>query len=144
MSFAEQVQENKNPAVKIIADYLMARDDLKEKLENPKKSLKEMFDYIMSEAKKQANSGCACLSDDVVFGMAVHYYDEDKIEFKKVSGTATVTSSPSSKNDDKDKEIKKLQEKIKKLEKKEETKEAKPKKKKESVSDIEMEQISLF
>ena len=144
MSFAEQVQKNTNPAIKIIADYLKTRDDLKEKLENPKKSLKEMFDYIMSQAKQQASGGCACLSDDVVFGMAVHYYDEDDIKFSKVSGTVATTSSTSSKNDEKDKEIKKLQEKIKKLEQKAEKKEEKPQKKKEKVSDKEMEQISLF
>ena len=143
MSFAEQIQKNTNPAIKIIADYLKTRDDLKEKLENPKKSLKEMFDYIMSQAKQQASGGCACLSDDVVFGMAVHYYDEDEIEFKKVSGTVATTSTTSSKND-KDKEIKRLQEKIKKLEQKAEKKEEKPQKKKEKVSDKEMEQISLF
>ena len=33
----------------------------------------------MSEAKKKAVSGYAVLSDDDVFGLAVHYFDEDSI-----------------------------------------------------------------
>ncbi len=32
--------------------------------------------YIKSEAKKQTKNGCAAISDDEVFGWAVHYFDE--------------------------------------------------------------------
>lgn len=47
------------------------------------KSIDECCAYIMSEAKKKAVKGCAAISDDVVYGWAVHYYDEDSI---KVTG----------------------------------------------------------
>lgn len=49
------------------------------------KNIEECCSYITSEAKKQAKSGCAVIADDVVFGWAVHYYDEDDIIVKKVA-----------------------------------------------------------
>lgn len=48
------------------------------------KSIKECCKYIMQKARKEAKNGCAAIPDDVVYGWAVHYYDEDDI---KVSGT---------------------------------------------------------
>lgn len=47
------------------------------------KSIKECCKYIMQKARKEAKNGCAAIPDDVVYGWAVHYYDEDGI---KVSG----------------------------------------------------------
>lgn len=44
------------------------------------KSLKECCKYIMREVKKQANKGFAACQDEVVYGMAMHYYDEDDIK----------------------------------------------------------------
>lgn len=49
------------------------------------KNIKDCCTYINSQAKKQAVNGCAAISDDVVFGWAVHYYDEDDIEVDKTS-----------------------------------------------------------
>ena len=49
------------------------------------KNIEECCSYITSEARKQAKSGCAVIADDVVFGWAVHYYDEDDIIVKKVA-----------------------------------------------------------
>lgn len=92
MTFTEQLKENKNPAITKIAEYLLTRSDMKEKLDNDKKTLNEMFDYIVSEANKQKNGNCACVDDDTVYGWAVHYYDEDNIEFKKV-GNVKVDSN---------------------------------------------------
>ena len=48
------------------------------------KSIKECCKYIMQKARNEAKNGCAAIPDDVVYGWAVHYYDEDDI---KVSGT---------------------------------------------------------
>ena len=39
------------------------------------KNIKDCCSYITSQAKKQASNGCAAISDDIVFGWAVHYYD---------------------------------------------------------------------
>lgn len=48
------------------------------------KSLDECVKYITSEARKQAKNNCAYVEDAVVFGWAVHYYQEDDI---KVDGS---------------------------------------------------------
>lgn len=42
------------------------------------KSIEECCKYIISEARKLGTE--VCMSDDEVFGLAVHYYDEDNIE----------------------------------------------------------------
>lgn len=52
-------------------DELFAKSYAKEK-----KSIKECCNYIISEVKKSGRCGFA---DDEIFGMAVHYYDEDDL-----------------------------------------------------------------
>lgn len=45
------------------------------------KNLKGCCQYIMGEAQKAAKGGkCVALSDEQVYNLAVHYYDEDDIE----------------------------------------------------------------
>lgn len=62
----------------------------------PNKSISECCKYIFQEARKQAVGNCAALADDVVFGMAVHYYDEDDIvvEKKEIQSKVVVTPKP--------------------------------------------------
>ena len=47
-----------------------------------KKTLDGFLKFACDKAKKQAEKGasCACIDDDVVFGWAVHYFEEDTIE----------------------------------------------------------------
>ena len=47
-----------------------------------KKTLAGFMRYACDEAKKQAEKGAysACIDDDVVYGWAVHYFEEDSIE----------------------------------------------------------------
>ena len=49
-----------------------------------KKDLDGFFSYATEEAKKLASKGAsyACVQDDVVFGWAIHYFEEDSIEGK--------------------------------------------------------------
>ncbi|MFV0587395.1 PcfK-like family protein [Bacteroides reticulotermitis] len=54
------------------------------------KSINECCDYIMGEAKKRGSA--VAISDEEVFGMAVHYYDEDDIKINKVSGRSRVSA----------------------------------------------------
>lgn len=68
-----------NQGLKIICEYLMSRNDMVSKLDNPKKSIDGMWNYIVSEAKKKAVKNCAIISDEEVFGLAVHYYDEEDV-----------------------------------------------------------------
>jgi hypothetical protein len=83
MSFMEQYESVTLQPLKTIGDYLMSRGDLTEKLEDEAKSLDGCWSYIVSEAKKKAANQCACLTDEEVFGLAVHYYDES-IDMSKV------------------------------------------------------------
>ena len=75
--FEDECKSVKDKNLKLICDYLLGREDMQEKLNNPNKSIDKMFSYIRSQAKKKAVNGCAVISDAEVFGWAVHYYDED-------------------------------------------------------------------
>lgn len=47
-----------------------------------KKDLKGFMQYACNEARKQADKGAssACIDDNIVFGWAIHYFEEDTIE----------------------------------------------------------------
>jgi len=47
-----------------------------------KKDLKGFIRFAGEEARKQSEKGstCACVEDDIVFGWAIHYFEEDSIE----------------------------------------------------------------
>ena len=88
--------EAKTPAERKIKAYLEANasEILADKINNGvhiqkdgktllnKKTLDGFMKFACNEAKKQAEKGasCACIDDDVVFGWAVHYFEEDTIE----------------------------------------------------------------
>lgn len=48
----------------------------------PNKNIDECCNYIIGEARKRGGNA-VCMSDDEVFGLAVHYYDEDDIKVNK-------------------------------------------------------------
>ena len=88
--------EAKNKQEEIILAYLQANASyaLAEKINNGtpltkdgktftnKKTLSGFMKYACDEAKKLAEKGanCACVEDSVVFGWAIHYFEEDSIE----------------------------------------------------------------
>ena len=49
-----------------------------------KKDLNGFMNYANAEARKLAEKGsnCACIEDKIVFGWAIHYFEEDSIEGK--------------------------------------------------------------
>ncbi len=47
------------------------------KFANPSKSVEDCVTYILNEVKK---SGCCGFTDDEVYGMAIHYWEESEIE----------------------------------------------------------------
>ncbi len=69
--------EVKDEAVLEIVKYLISRTDMDDKYLNEEKSLKQMLDFIVNEAKKKAKNNMAMIKDDVVFKWAIHYWDED-------------------------------------------------------------------
>ena len=88
--------EAKNETQKIIKDYLEknVNDMLAEKINNGvhiqrdgktllnKKTLAGCMDFALKEAQKLTEKGAraACIQDSVVFGWAIHYFEEDSIE----------------------------------------------------------------
>lgn len=69
--------EIKDPALLKIVEYLLSREDMNDKYLNETKSLKSMVDFIKGQAKKQAKNGMAMIEDEVVYGWAIHYWDEN-------------------------------------------------------------------
>nr|DAY52182.1 MAG TPA: PcfK-like protein [Caudoviricetes sp.] len=70
-----------------IKEYLDARakEDVKfaEKYSNGKKSIEECCRFILGEMKKKAAGGMYGATDAEVFGLAVHYYDEEGVKVEK-------------------------------------------------------------
>lgn len=70
-------------AIKTYLDNRAKEDELFAKTyAKANKSLEECCKYILQEARKRGNA--VAMTDEEVYGMAVHYYDEDSI---KVTGT---------------------------------------------------------
>ena len=65
-------------AIQNYLEYRAATDELFAPLfANPNKSIDECCKYIIYEVHKSGMNG---FDDDEIFGMAVHYYDENEIE----------------------------------------------------------------
>lgn len=74
--------EIKDEALLEIVNYLISREDMNDKYLNEEKSLRQMIDFIMNEAKKKSKNNRAIVKDEVVFGWAIHYWDESNEELK--------------------------------------------------------------
>lgn len=69
--------------VRVKADELFAKSYAKEN-----KNIDECVNFILSQVQK---SGCNGFTDDEIFGIAVHYYDEDNIkDIKPISCNVVV------------------------------------------------------
>lgn len=88
-----------NPLKEAIQSYLDERAKVDELFavayKKKNKSIDECCTYIMGEAKKRGNA--VCMSDDEVFGLAVHYYDEDNIKINKLPASVKASASPETK-----------------------------------------------
>ena len=89
--------ETSNQFKQVIQKYLDARAKSDElfalSYSKKNKTIDECCNYIMGEAKKRGNA--VAMTDDEVFGMAVHYYDEDNIRVNRLSGSVrTSVSAP--------------------------------------------------
>lgn len=77
---------------KTIKDYLDRRaaedEQFAESYAKEGKNIDECCNYIFTEVQK---SGCCGFADDEIYGMAVHYYDEDNLgEIKPIQGQVVV------------------------------------------------------
>lgn len=88
---------------------LAANDELfAETLKKPNKNIDDCITYIFNQVKA---SGCNGFADEEIFGMAVHYYDEDDIKVgKPVNGTVVVNHSSANKTKEKTDKVEKTKE----------------------------------
>ena len=71
-------------AIKSYLDRRAGQDELFAKTYAKEgKTLDECCNYIIGEARKRGNA--VAMTDDEVFGLAEHYYDEDDIKINRVS-----------------------------------------------------------
>lgn len=111
---------------KLIKEYLEqnASDVLTDKINNGvqvqkygktlinKKTLDGFMKYANGEARKLAEKGAnyACIEDNIVFGWAIHYFEEDSIEeqlYNEDGTKYTPTKATSKKKDSKQKNVNK-------------------------------------
>lgn len=86
-----QVNPVKN-AIKAYLDKRAKEDSLfAASYAKPNKSIDECFDYIIGEVRKKGTM--VYMSDEEVFGMAVHYYDEDDIKVSKLPNGESVNAT---------------------------------------------------
>jgi hypothetical protein len=128
-----------NTFKKVISNHLeqLAENDelFAETLKKKNKNIDDCVTYILNQVKA---SGCSGFADDEIFGMAVHFYDEDDIKpGAKISSANVVVNHTVELSE---KEIKKAKQdaldKVVQEEKERIRNKKKPTKSKEVVSDI--------
>lgn len=109
-----------------------------ESLKKENKNIDKCIDYVISQVKKSGRLG---FTDDEIFGMAAHYYDEDDLKNVPPSniGQVVVNHKPELSED----EIKELKEQARK-EVVEAEKKRMTSKKPKAKTDQKHEQVSLF
>jgi predicted CopG family antitoxin len=113
----------------VISEYLENRaktDSLfAEVFKKKNKSIDKCISYILNEVQKSGRNG---FTDDEIFGMAVHYYDEDGIRVKDLSASVQVVVNRTIDSDDR----------------KTPTEKPKPSKPKRDPDNYPFEQLSMF
>lgn len=113
-----------------------------EKMKKEGKSLDNCITYILNTVKA---SGCNGFADDEIFGMALHYYDEDNIDVgKPISGQVVVNHkielTEKEKNQAREKAKKEFEEtQLRDLHKSQERKEARENRLKDKIKAKELE-----
>lgn len=100
--------------IKAYLDKRAEQDELFAKSYNkPNKSINECVNYILGEVQK---NGCNGFADEEIYGMAVHYFDEDDLnDIKEVSCSRVVVNhtielTEEEKKEAREKAIKRLEE----------------------------------
>lgn len=88
--------KSEDSAKQLVINYLEenASEVLVEKINKCGKTIDDCWSFIVSSAKKRAKNNCACISDQEVFGWAVHYYEEEgNVKVDNIQAKVT-TSKP--------------------------------------------------
>lgn len=100
-------------AIKAYLDGQAATDSaFAVKYANPEKSLDECIKYIFGEVyntqkPERKNNVAACaVSREEIYGMALHYYDEETVKVRAIAGLKMADTASVGKVDDKKKENK--------------------------------------
>lgn len=82
-------------AIKQFLDQYATEDvEFGKKYANPKKSISECCTYICQEVgKNRKGAKCVACTDEQVYGMAIHYYDEEEIKVETHQTPVTVATS---------------------------------------------------
>lgn len=87
-----QLKDPFKEAIKSYLEKLATQDDLFAKtMEKPNKNIDDCATYILNTVKKSGRQGFA---DDEIFGMAIHYFDEDSIDVGDKISARVVINRP--------------------------------------------------
>ena len=132
------IYDKENSAESVIYSYLIENctQELFEKAKKQGKNIADAIQYVISEVKDKAVNNCYCTTSDEVFGLIIHYFEEETIEkgTQKVLYKSTNTKKQEEQEEPK---IEKPKPKAKAKKKPKEVKEAEPK-------NVGYEQINLL
>ena len=94
--------DSKNSAEVAVYNYVIdnCSDELFEKVKKSGKNIADAIQFVMGEVKKRAVNRCAMVSDQEVFGLIIHYFEEDEIK----KNTQVVGKASTSSNEDDEEE----------------------------------------
>ena len=155
MNFLEQMQDSNDPMIVMIKNHLLSRSDTSELLKKENKNIEDMMLFIGHELyvkylKGKNNHRMACVAgpDEELYGIVMHYLDEDDIDMKKIENEMSRISfvNREQKNPNQEEKIPKNEEKVQKILKNthKESKTIKKAKKKAKKSAIAEGQMSIF
>ena len=155
MNFLEQMQRSNDPMITMIKNHLLSRSDTSELLKKENKNIEDMMLFVGHELyvkylKGKNNHRMACVAgpDEELYGIVMHYLDEDDIDMKKIENEMSRISfvNQEQKRPNQEEKIPKSEEKVKKILKNthKESKTIKKAKKKVKKSTIVEGQMSIF
>jgi len=155
MNFLEQMQSSNDPMITMIKNHLLSRSDTSELLKKENKNIEDMILFVGHELyvkylKGKNNHRMACVAgpDEELYGIVMHYLDEDDIDMKKIENEMSRISfvNQEQKRPNQEEKIPKSEEKVKKILKNthKESKTIKKAKKKVKKSTIVEGQMSIF
>lgn len=98
----EMIKGQKDKYLNKIVNYLIQQTEMNEYFLNEEKNLKEMVEYIKSNAKKQASNSVAVIEDEEVYQWAKDYFiksnkeleiEKEKIDKNKKNETSKLKES---------------------------------------------------
>lgn len=155
MNFLEKMQSSNDPMITMIKNHLLSRSDTSELLKKENKNIEDMMLFVGHELyvkylKGKNNHRMACVAgpDEELYGIVMHYLDEDDIDMKKIENEMSRISfvNQEQKRPNQEEKIPKSEEKVKKILKNthKESKTIKKAKKKVKKSTIAEGQMSIF